>query len=187
MAKTVKRDEAEILFDGSSGHPAVIAFDPGGVTGWAVMRIHPLSLTEPGSYSILDNIEFLQLGQIVGGEREQVDAMLGLYEQWPGAATVIEDFILRQFRMDRALLSPVRLTAAFRYAVGEGPAARSFVQQPSLAMTTMTDERLHALGYYERTVGKQHARDALRHLFTFGMRLRKDSALLARAFPALAS
>lgn len=185
MTRVVRQEAPEILYDGSTGHPVVIAFDPGGVTGWAAMKVHPLALTEPEQYRVLDNIEWMSMGQFVGGERDQVNQMLDMIREWPGAAVVIEDFILRELRQDRNLLSPVRITAAFRYAAG--PELRDFLQQPALAMSTMTDDRLKALGYYERTVGQQHARDALRHLFTFSMRVREDPAKLARAFPALMS
>lgn len=183
MSRTVKQEAPEILYDGSTGHPTVIAFDPGGVTGWAVGKVHPYCLTEPDQYMVLDNIDTLQIGQFVGNERQQVDQMLELCAAWPGAAVVVEDFILRAFRQDRNLLSPVRITAAFRYALG--PNVVCTMQQPSLAMNTMKDEQLKAIGYYERTVGQQHARDALRHLFTYLIRLRNDPARLAAAFPAL--
>lgn len=185
MSRAVKKDEPEVLYDGSTGHPVVVAFDPGGVTGWATMKVHPYAFTEPTDYKVLDNIDHLEVGQFVGTERQQVELMLELVAAWPGCAIVCEDFILRAFRQDRSLLSPVRINAAFSYAVGQD--ARLFLQQPALAMSTMTDDRLKDIGYYERTVGKQHARDALRHLFTFAMRIREDPAKLGKAFPALAS
>jgi hypothetical protein len=185
MGRSSKSDIPEVLYDGSTGHPVLVSFDPGGVTGWALMKVHPFAFTEPVEYKVLDNIEHLELGQFVGSERSQVDQMIGLIESWPGCAIVCEDFILRTFIQDRSLLSPVRVNAAFSYAIG--PEARLFLQQPSMAKSTMTDERLQEIGYYERTVGRQHARDALRHLFTFAMRIRQDPALLGRAFPALVS
>lgn len=202
----------------------VIAFDPGGTTGWAVFSIHPdaigplpyarwlwgkftgmppsgLSLETRAAlraewnaeradsclYKILDNVVFWSAGQYVGEEDDQVDEMISLVEAWPDeSAVVTEQFTLRQFRMDEALLSPVRINAAFRHALrgtgmgkrrGRGPGRRYVQQQPALAMTTITDERLKQSGYYNPTAGKPHARDAVRHALTF---LRREKAARAR-------
>ena len=52
-----------------------------------------------------------------------------------------------------------------------------YLQQPSLAMSTMTDERLKlaeqsakGLGFHSSTAGLPHARDAARHGLTFARR-----------------
>lgn len=208
----------------------VLAFDPGGTTGWTVMSIWPevigpepfetwvadqdkrlvldehleveieaangvgapvWSVSEATShweaerdaakdYRILDNVVFWSAGEFFGREDLQVDEMLGLVEAWPGNAPVIvEGFTLREFRQDEALLSPVRITSMFRYGLrgtglgvrrGRGAGRQPILQQPSLAMTTITDDRLKDMDggkFYRATAGKPHARDAVRHCLTF--------------------
>lgn len=160
-------------------------FDPGGTTGWAVVAVYPEAMQD-AEYRILDNLAFWSCGQFTGREDEQVDAMLGLVEAWQDSTVVgLEDFKLRQFRQDEDLLAPVRISAAFEYELrgtgygkkrGRSQGRRALKQQPSLAMTTMTDDRLKAAGLYPPTVGKEHARDAVRHAFTY-LRRQRDAFL----------
>jgi hypothetical protein len=162
-----------------------IWFDPGGITGWCVAAVYPECLKEP-NYKIMDNLAFWSCGEFAGREDEIVDAMLGLVEAWEDSTVIgIEDFILRQFRQDRALLSPVRITAAFEYGLrgtglgkkrGRSQGRRALLQSSSDAMNTMTDERLKDAGLYNPTImpsGDDHARDAVRHAFTFLRRQRQ--------------
>jgi hypothetical protein len=174
----------EIVYDGTTGDATVVAYDPGGVTGWAVFSVHPVSLIRP-EYKVLENVTHFTCGQFIGTEFAQATAMIELAREWPGAALVVEDFLLRKFDASRNLLSPVRLTAAFRYTLLSVDKRAAHMQQPSLAMTTMTDERLKATGYFERTVGVPHARDAVRHCLTFLKRLKMQPELLRSTFPAL--
>ena len=160
---------------------SVLAFDPGGTTGWAVIAIHPDALRPPGAdgiaYKILDNIVFWSAGQFTGTEAEMADAMVELVKAWPGRSPlVVEDFILRVYRRDRTLLSPVRITARFEHAVRytgfaerqrSGPGRQIILQGPSMAMSVATDERLKTWGFYNATAGQPHARDAVRHAITF--------------------
>jgi hypothetical protein len=191
MAKVPRLEIPDVLYDGSSGDPTLIAYDPGGVTGWALMTIASDALSDP-DYKIMQNIQHFSCGQFLGTEFSQVDQMVALAEDWPGAGLVIEDFILRVNDRGREVLSPVRITSAFRWAMShahsyvdgqEGRPVR--IQQPSLAMTTMTDDRLKALRYHERTAGMPHARDATRHVITFAKRLKEDVRLRSAVFPAL--
>lgn len=204
MARRAGRPSAdEILYDGTTGDPTVVWFDPGGVTGWAVFSVHPDSLLDP-SFRILENVTHWACGQLTGGEFAQVDQMVDLARTWPGAAIGCEDFVLRKFAGGRELLAPVRLNAAFSYAMKRGLTSERdgrtgerkpaidrggyvtiHYQQASLAMTTMTDDRLKALGYYERTIGLQHARDAVRHNITFLKRLKEKPLLRKEVFPDL--
>lgn len=168
-------------FHGSSGDPTVIAFDPGGTTGWALFCVHPDALLLP-DILILNNIQHWAFGELTGTEFAQVDGMLELADNWPKAALLVEDFILRRFDMSRNALAPVRLNAALRYAV-----APRFVhlQQAQLAKTTITDARLRAFGFWEQTENKVHARDGIRHGLTFLKRLKTQSKLLKQTFPEL--
>jgi hypothetical protein len=193
MASKPGRKPADLIeYDGTTGDPTVIAYDPGAVTGWALMSVHPDALLYP-DFKILANVTAFAFGQFVGNEFVQVDEMVRLAALYPGAALVVEDFVLRQFNMGREVLSPVRLTAGFRYAISRGISAEKSeedgpfkyeqeqwrigrivrVQQPALAMTTMTDDRLRRLGYYERTAGQAHKR------------LKENDKLRKEVFPLL--
>lgn len=57
-------------------------------------------------------------------------------------------------------------------------------QQPALAMSTVTDDRLKKMGLYAPTMGKEHGRDGLRHALTWAKRARqmKLSNRVATAF-----
>lgn len=87
---------------------------------------------------------------------------------------VFEDFALRQ---RSAELSPVEVTSGVLTLLATGeiepngmgwpsirPEQQLRFQMPSDAMTYATNERLKSWGVYPLTVGKEHARDALRHL-----------------------
>lgn len=174
----------ELVYDGSSGDPTVISYDTGGTTGWALFSVHPDALLY-ADVMILDNITHLAFGEFTGNEYLQVDAMRVLAETWPGAALVVEDFILRRFDMSRNVLAPVRLNAAFRYEMSLPPERHVFLQQASTAKTTITDERLKAIGFWAQTEGLVHARDAIRHGLTFLKRLKSQPKLLKAVFPAL--
>lgn len=156
-----------------SGEPEpfyVLAFDPGGTTGWAVFGIWPEAMSDPAQ-PILGNVAFWSAGQFTGPEDDQVDQMISLVEAWPEESDIaVEDFILRQFTMARDLLAPVRVTAAFKYALRPRTFTR---QQPSLAMRSVTDDRLKAWGFWAPLKGQEHARDAVKHAIT-RLRLLKE-------------
>lgn len=180
--------------------PTVISVDPGGTTGWSVMVVHPEALVDP-EVPILSNIDHWANGQIgampehakpnVGElsfeERRCVRTLMrDVLGRWPGAALVIEDFILRKKSMDRELLSAVRLTAALEMMVEEGDLQMTMHRQaPSTAKTVATDERLKKWGLYNRAGGQQHARDGDRHSITFLRTAKTSGALRGRAWPHL--
>jgi hypothetical protein len=131
-------DDSEIDYNRAT----VIAVDPGGTTGWSLISVHPGCLVEADA-PVLDNIQLHQHGQVdcgsrrgnlattlhpdisTDGEFSGVYDVAKLCEQWPSAAVVIEDFHLRQFRKDRDLLSPVRITAALEYLIWKDGTVRS--------------------------------------------------------------
>lgn len=148
-----------------------VSFDPGGTTGWFTIAVHSLAITSK-DYKILDNVVTWSAGEFTGSRLSQVRQMLELVDAWPGAKIVVEQFILRQMNMDPMLLEPVAVTAAFQFGLEDrrkrrDPERPIIFQQPSLAMTTITDDRLRAIGYYERLSGLPHARDAARHGLTW--------------------
>ena len=159
-----------------------IGLDPGGTTGWCVLRIWPIAM-ESEAYRILDNIVSWSAGEIVGPIGHQIDKLVDLADCWPDAEIVCEDFTLRQLRGGRELLDPVRVTEPLKWWLerggrrawdteeGEDWKPRELhMQQPALAMTTITDERLKAFGILDLTAGQPHARDAMRHALTFARR-----------------
>lgn len=154
-----------------------LAFDPGGTTGWSVFGIWPEAMRDP-ALKLLGHVAFWSAGQFTGGESEQVDQMMSLVQAWPDEAEITsEDFILQQFSMARDLLAPVRMNAKFEdrlYVAGQ--VHRLSYQMPSMALRSVSDERLKAWGFWNPLKGQQHARDAVKHNITRLRRL-KDQFL----------
>ena len=183
----------------------VVAFDPGGTTGWCALGVDPLTLKETNPFPLHQLIIVKEHGELdcqgrktepprvshavnMGGENNGVHNMLDIVlHRFPKAAIVMEDFILDFKRADqsRDLLSPVRLTAAFSYGlwdaesqvVGQG-LDRIFIQDRTNPKTTCTDVRLRNWGLYDRHSGP-HARDAMRHAYYF-LRQRRGDGLMER-------
>lgn len=179
----------------------VIALDPGGTTGWSLMSVHPESLVEAKA-DFLDNIFTHQHGEVdCGVHRGNLHSSLhtgistdgefgGVYdlahfiESWPVAAIVVEDFTLRQMRMDRDLLSPVRITAALGYNIWIS--GRDYhVQTAADAKRTCTDDRLKIWGCYDSAGSLRHARDADRHAILFLRKAKSSASFRAKAWPHL--
>lgn len=138
---------------------------------YGIMRGEPSAAYGRGDIGIVD-----------AGEVMQVRQFGGLMDNFPEATLVIEDFQLRTQNADRETLSPSRLRLAFEteeilHGVGRVP----FLQQPSDAMTTATDDRLKRANLY--FAGMPHATDAARHAALFYRECRKDETLRSQAFP----
>lgn len=178
------------------GHPndptlIVVSFDPGGTTGWAVHQAG-INALEVGGWT------FARQGHLSWDYGEfqdrsewyMVDQMVQLVrEAWSflreGAgdllAVVNEDFQLRQFSTDRNLLSPVRINSAFRYTM-RGSGVPCFLQQPSDALFSITDERLRLWNLWQEHPGKtkkelDHRRDAQRHGIFFVRKFASDEKI----------
>jgi hypothetical protein len=134
-------------------------------------------------YRILENVARWSAGQIGGTIGHQIDKLVDLVDAWPDAEVVSEDFVLRQMRGGRELLDPVRIMEPLKWWLerggvrawdveeGEDWKPRELqLQQPGLAMSMVTDERLLAWGLLSLTAGQPHARDAVRHALTFARR-----------------
>lgn len=172
---------------------AIMAVDPGGTTGvaQALLRTDRGETTKAMLRRAVRK-EALKVGQVVAADVDRgtrFDALgqaAAVWRAWrdfayraqveygvpvPYIFLVIEDFALRQ---RDAELSPVEVTfallALLRTEMGTWPTFSTRVEQrlrfqmPSQAMTYATNERLKGWGVYPLTVGKEHARDALRHL-----------------------
>ena len=175
---------------------ALLAFDPGGITGWSMVTTTIGKIMDP-------TIQAAQVptawwhGQIDctardkkqvfwrEAEAEGVAQMERLYEDAPGVhvGVVIEDFLIRRFDKSRPFLSPVRLSSAFDQLMFDR-GVWTDRQMPSDAMTAITDARLKAWDFYVAD-GLGHARDADRHMLLFIRRLRSKASLRAKVFPLL--
>lgn len=180
----------------------VIAIDPGGTTGWSIITVHPEALTVPNA-DIFENIFIHQHGQVdcgthrgnlgtslhdgisTEGEFSGVYDLAELIKAWPSAAIVIEDFNLRQLRMDRDLLSPVRITSALGIIIWLEDGREYHVQSASDAKSVCSDARLKEWRMYDRDGSLQHARDADRHAILFLRKAKMNKELRALAWPHL--
>lgn len=152
----------------------IFSIDPGVTTGWSLLILrrfinHKNIFSYPFDI-ILKNKIIWEHGQIntFNFESEATYHLSRMIENFPGAAIVTEDFILRSERKEktRELLSPVRINAKLETLLWM-QGRRMFLQQPSLAKTTITDERLKLWGCYTSDGGLVHARDADRHALLF--------------------
>ena len=157
---------------GSSEILPILGIDPGGTTGWSFIAIRSKLLWRKESLeNVIDSKFFWNHGQIdcrgKGQEDEGVYQLRKLIDEWPSAAIVIEDFILRPARKEssRELLSPVRITAKLEHHLWMRKRLMH-LQSPSLAKR-LSDERLKYFNVYTSKGGMQHARDADRHVLMF--------------------
>lgn len=183
-AKRRRLDEATWDEEDEPYDITIIALDPGKTTGWALMSIDRAALAEP-TVPILSSIMHYAYGEIGGDDQDEFDQVrwVGeLLDAWPFAVVVREDFILRTSNADRAVLSPVRVGFGIDFSAWVR-GKRAFLQQPSLAKSTATDERLRKWGLYRP--GSEHARDATRHAITFARRLKSVPTLMREALPNL--
>lgn len=173
----------------------IVSFDPGVTTGWAWHAASKESLLSVGAAaSLRDMRKDVALGDMshIGrgldlgfefGEIERptgefcedavTDSQMGLIRQAFVAyqvdvmdtfVVVTEDFILRNDSRDRDLLAPVRLNAKLEASM-RGTGLHMFLQQPSDAKRTITDERLKRWNVYQ--AGSDHIKDAQRHGILF--------------------
>ena len=180
------------LFQGDPDELAiVIAFDPGGTTGYCVMGVPPDGLAS--SSGLRDALSYIDYGQIdcgtrhgqtglgmkrgheglnMSGEIDGIVRMINILDSFDTCAVVLEDFVLdvSKANMGRDLLTPVRIIAGFstllHYSFGPEVMKSIFIQNRSLAKTTCTDDRLKNWNLYDGSSGA-HARDATRHAFYF--------------------
>lgn len=163
----------------------VLAYDPGGTTGWAVACIKPKDLLsdKPFHYRLLSHYAY---GQVIGDEMTQVDELVELIDIWPRAAVVGESFVQKikntGLETDVAY-SPVRINAVIKWWLATED-RYLFKQSAQQAKSRWTDDRLEAAklspegGHKER-----HARDGARHAMLFLGRARDQAGLRHRAWP----
>lgn len=169
----------------STGWAVVVAYDPGGTTGWTVMCIRPKELL--GTKSIPSALQHFAAGQIGGAEPEQCDQLAELIDMWVDSAVCGEQFTMRKFNQSEAFLSPVRINACINWHLHASGRAL-FKQTPEMAKSRWNDDRLKrakSLGQPWWVVGQDHARDGIRHGGLFLERARQQPDLRGRAWPHL--
>jgi hypothetical protein len=157
--------------------PILAADQPllGGSTPSLLHRLYGILNGDPSQIARGD------LPMVDAGEVMQVRQIAGLFENFPEAALLIEDFSLRTQDKSRETLSPTRLRLAIETEeILHGQGRVPFLQQPSV-MSTATDERMKRAGLYFR--GMVHATDAARHTAVFLRNCRANESLRAQAFP----
>jgi hypothetical protein len=137
----------------------IVALDPGGTTGWATWTDGP---QEEWSW-----------GQIGPQEHhKELNDFLGL-QQTQDFILVCETFDFRQHDNNRTkvnLISREYIGVAKLFAA-ERMSTPVVLQTPAQAKTFVTDEKLKAMDLW--VPGKVHARDALRHLITYMVRVQR--------------
>jgi hypothetical protein len=112
----------------------------------------------------------------------QVRQMCGLFDNYAEAAIVFEDFVARTEQRAREVFAPDRLRSSAQHEeILHGEGRVFFLQQPSMAKTTATDDRLKRANLY--FAGMEHATDAARHVLTFLRRARQREDIRAAAWP----
>lgn len=150
----------------------VCSFDPGETTGWAVHAVDRELLVVKGFRASLRDSGDYHIGQFKHADENTMADMMAERVRWAWRqfiedettdtfVVVTESFRLRMMSRDPALLSPVRITAKFEYAM-KGAGLRMYEQEPVDAKRVVTDGRLRDWALYSSAAG-EHARDAQRH------------------------
>jgi hypothetical protein len=129
-------------------------------------------------------------------ENQMASEMLELYDAWDDAAIGIEKFTIRKFLSHNEFLSPVRIRSKIEYGlwlqekweaeeVGRpvGRGRHLWLQDPSLAKSTLTDDRQRDYGLWDP--GPDHKRDAIKHCYTFLQRAQEKPKMRAYAWPSI--
>ena len=169
-----------------TGWATVVAYDPGGTTGWCVMSIRPVDLlTQDAEFA--RQIKHFAAGQIGGAENEQIDQLAEMADMWSDAAVCGESFVPRKFNQTTEFYAPMRVNAVMGWVL-HGNGRMLFTQSPEMAKSRWTDERLKAnksCGRPWYIVGQEHARDGVRHAALFIKRAKAQPTLRFQAWPHL--
>jgi hypothetical protein len=164
-------------------HLHVLGIDPGGTTGWALITVPRACIFGQEDSTILE----WDYGEFAGPEPEQAISVARLSREIQsldykiGPADIIEDWTIDpKFKStDPETLSPVRIGAMLTLLKSQGllgDATLTF-QNRSLAMSTVTDERLERWGFWVK--GSTHIRAATKHAIT-ALRRAADNEEFAR-------
>lgn len=183
----------------TTGWAVVTAYDPGGTTGWSVMCLDPQALLgkrhkdigkpphRAATKPIPSVLKHFAAGEITGPRPEQCTQLAELIDMWADCAVIGERFTLRKFSMDEIMLEPERFNACMEWHLYDS-GRPLFTQTPEQAKSKWNDDRLKrakSLGQPWWVVGKDHARDGIRHAGLFLDRARQQPELRGRAWPHL--
>jgi hypothetical protein len=174
-----------------------LAYDPGGTTGWSVMCVDPHALlgkrhgdVDPHRFAakpIPQALKHFAAGEITGPRPEQCDQLSEVIDMWADCAVIGERWTTRKFNQSEEFLEPVRINACIEWHL-YGSGRPLFTQTPEQAKSKWNDDRLKrakSLGQPWWVVGKDHARDGVRHAGLFLDRARQQPELRGRAWPHL--
>ncbi len=162
----------------------LLAFDPGGTTGWAEFVINPRAFTHP-RYKVTANITQWRCGEVPGTDNEQAVQLRNMIMANAPFNTkaVTEDFQLAQLKgKSRDLLSPVRINALISWHCAQSSIPLHY--QNRAARIVVTVERLMAYGFESpmnrngRWVTSGRGKDAfsaMQHGIVYLERLKKQS------------
>jgi hypothetical protein len=163
--------------------PRSLWIDPGESTGLTVFWTDPAVLLDM-QQPTLRSVMAWWTCQLQGSENSQTHQISLLVRKLggpTGLAVGIEDFILQTRNSDRAVLSPVRITAKLEFAMWRGlfdydgkVRRREMLakQSASDAKKSFTDDRLKRANLY--TPGPDHIRDSTRHALLWQARCRVE-------------
>jgi hypothetical protein len=131
----------------------VIAFDPGGVLGWAHLVFHFKAFTTPRA-KVLANLLWWSAGEFDGTETANLEAAVvlihdGRYGKMPFHSktdVVSEDFELTQMVGGHNLLSPVRINAVLEWETAKVGGVHFHLQKRQMR-TSVTPERLRLMRF----------------------------------------
>jgi hypothetical protein len=157
----------------------VIGIDPGVTTGWARITVPRLSLFGDLPSQIIK----WETGQLRGRISDQVYEMCSIARMTQslaykiGPVLVVEDFDFGRPLKDPEVYTPVYFAQQLRFCYERTALlndARIVMQSRATAKSTMTDDRLQAIGVWNTRGQTDHERDALRHALT-ALRRAKNS------------
>jgi len=175
---------------------SLLAFDPGGTTGWSLMTL-PVKINGLSTLEELDFRALLNQSKRYGWSHGQIDCSdeeFGIWQigkildQWSHAAIITEQFILMSGRSEKSatLLTPERLNSHIKYMMWR-LAKPVFQQTAGMVKAPINDARLKVYECYTSEGGLEHARDADRHLLFYLKRVMgkdiKARRMRAKAWP----
>jgi hypothetical protein len=150
----------------------ILWFDPGVMTGWAIVRLNPSYLNpyfagSPPSIAEHVGQSDWNCGTLIDSWSANMDEMVKKVLRWPDAVVGTEDFTLRGTRLaGRESLSPVSVNGALDYTMHR-LGRRLWYQMPG-DKDIIGPDRLRAAGYWRTGMGTkvgQHGQEALSHAF----------------------
>jgi hypothetical protein len=143
---------------------SILAFDPGGTTGWAFIGYE--QNTEPVVF---------ESGQIPDGHKGFIEWWNRKVQYLPDTKIVCESFTLRE-GVRGVNLEPCYVIGALEALHGD-----SIVYQSPMYKSFCDNDALKALGFY--IPGQQHARDAFRHAVAYLRTHEKHIPTLRKGWP----